>query len=149
VKLKAAVGGPSVPGETEKTDILLDAPQLKVKGLALEIENLELANLIRIGKVGLEVENLDAELFLQTQLGNLLHTVNLALGLLFAPAYNFNAAVAAWYNYLDLTRRWFEPPIKFSEDLKRPELPAVAKPLRLRKREYAVHAAIPAEEVTH
>jgi hypothetical protein len=115
------VDGSSVPAEPEKTDILLDAPQLKVKNLALEIENLELANLIRIGKVRLGIENLDAELFLQTELGDLLHTLdrltatlNLGLSLLFAPVYNLNVAVAAWSDYLELTRRWFELPIKFS-----------------------------------
>jgi hypothetical protein len=115
------VDGSSVPAEPEKTDILLDAPQLKVKNLALEIENLELANLIRIGKVRLGIENLDAELFLQTELGDLLHTLdrltatlNLGLSLLFAPVYNLNVAVAAWSDYLELTRRWLELPIKFS-----------------------------------
>src|ERR1700756_188325 len=90
--LRAAVGGLSVPSEPEKTDILLDAPQLKVKALALEAENLNLVNLILIGKLRLEIEDLDAELFLQTHLGNLLHTLNqltstanLGLSLFFAP----------------------------------------------------------------
>lgn len=132
--VRAAVGGTSVPGEVERADILLDAPQLKVKTLALEIENLNLANLVRIGKVRLEVENLDAELFLQTQLGNLLYTVNrlistlnLSLSLFFAPVHSVTVAVAAWSDYLELRRRGLELPIKFFEGCIRPDSLAAAR----------------------
>jgi pyruvate/2-oxoglutarate dehydrogenase complex dihydrolipoamide acyltransferase (E2) component len=126
---EAAAGDQSVP---EKADILLDAPQLEAQDLALEIEDLELANLIRIGKVRLELESLDAELFLQTHLGDLLHTlnrltstVNLGLSLFFAPAYNFNLAATAWYEYLELTRRWFELPLEMIEGQSRQEAKVV------------------------
>lgn len=116
---------PANPGEA---DILLDAPLLEAQNLVLEIENLELANLIRIGKVRLEVESLDADLFLQTNLGDLLHTLNrlastvdLGLSLFFAPVYNFNRAADAWYANLDLARRWFELPVRMMEGHPRPE----------------------------
>ena len=113
----------SKSGETEKPDILLDAPRLEAKDLALEIEDLNLANLVRIGKVRLEVQSLDAELFLQTHLGDLLHsldlitsTANLGLTLFFAPVYNFNRAADAWYENGQLARRWFELPIRMAEE---------------------------------
>jgi hypothetical protein len=128
----AGAGDQFVSGKPEKADILLDAPQLEAQNLALEIDDLELANLIRIGKVRLELESLDAELFLQTQLGDLLHTlnrltstVNLGLSLFFAPAYNFNLAAAAWYEYLELTRRRFELPLKMVEGRTRQEAKVV------------------------
>ncbi|MDD5207744.1 MAG: hypothetical protein PHS17_20105 [Desulfobacterales bacterium] len=129
--MKVAVGDPSVPSEAGKEDILLDAPQLKAKTLAIETENLELASLVRIGKVRLAIENLDTELSLQTHLAELLHTINrltstinLSLGLFFAPAYNFNVAAAALCEYLDFARRWFDLSIKFAEAARRPGTPA-------------------------
>jgi pyruvate/2-oxoglutarate dehydrogenase complex dihydrolipoamide acyltransferase (E2) component len=132
---EAGAGDRFVPGKPERADILLDAPQLEAQNLALEIDDLELANLIRIGKVRLELESLDAELFLQTHLGDLLHTldrltstVNLGLSLFFAPAYNFNLAAAAWYEYLELTRRWFELPLEMVEGRTRQEAKVVPPP---------------------
>ena len=122
-------------GETEKPDILLDAPRLEAKDLALEIEDLNLANLVRIGKVRLEVQSLDAELFLQTHLGDLLHsldlitsTANLGLTLFFAPVYNFNRAADAWYENGQLARRWFELPIRMAEERSRPEISSARRP---------------------
>lgn len=129
---EAGAGDQFVPRKPEKADILLDAPQLEAQDLALEIDDLEFAKLIRIGKVRLELESLDAELFLQTHLGDLLHTlnrltstVNLGLSLFFAPAYNFNLAATAWYEYLDLTRRWLELPLEMVEGQSRQEAKVV------------------------
>lgn len=132
---RTRAGDRFVSGKPEEADILLDAPQLEAQNLSLEIDDLELANLLRMGKVRLELESLDAELFLRTQLGDLLRTldrmtstVNLGLSLFFAPAYNLNLAATAWYEYLELTRRWFELPLETFEGLARQEAGAVTPP---------------------
>lgn len=123
---QAILRSPSIPEAPEPADILLDAPQLKVKALALELEHLELANPLRIGKVRLAVENLDAALFLQTHLTRLLDTLNrlsstlnLGLSLSLAPLNQLSVATAAWHNCLELTRCWFELPFDLAERGKR------------------------------
>jgi hypothetical protein len=89
----------------------------------LEIENLELANLIRIGKV-------------QTQLYDLLHTLDLLtatldLGLTLRTCLHLNVALAAQSVIWTSRDAGMSFPSIF---------PRTASPARLRKRDYAAHA---------
>ncbi len=102
------------PEDTE-LDILLDAPQLEAESLVVEIEDLELGDLVKIGKVRIEARNLDAQLLLQARLDTLLElvdrlltTIDASLALFTAPMYSFNLLMGATYKNLgilqDLTR---------------------------------------------
>lgn len=99
----------------ENADVLLDAPRLSADDLNLEIEDLEIDGVLRIGKVSLNAENLDAQLYLKADLDNLrvivermTGTANLAMSLFFMPAYNFNLWSGLAYRNLETMRRIME-----------------------------------------
>ena len=102
------------PEDTD-LDVLLDAPQLQAEGLVVEIEDLELGDLVKIGKVRIEARSLDAQLLLQAKLDTLLAivdrlltTIDASLALFAAPMHSFNLLMAATHRNLgilqDLTR---------------------------------------------
>lgn len=49
-------------------DVFLDAPQLNADGIDLEIENLDIAKVIKIGKVKVSISGLEAQLLLEARL---------------------------------------------------------------------------------
>lgn len=49
-------------------DVFLDAPQLNADGIDLEIENLDIAKIIKIGKVKVNISGLEAQLLLEVRL---------------------------------------------------------------------------------
>ncbi|AHY47836.1 Hypothetical Protein RradSPS_2553 [Rubrobacter radiotolerans] len=107
-----------------REDVLLDAPQLEAKNLALSIDELSVGDVIKLKGVRLEVESLDAELLLEARLENLrviverlTETANLGMSLFMAPAYGFNlfAAMAyrnaeIWQDLVQAQARLLAPP---------------------------------------
>ena len=96
------------PEDTD-LDVLLDAPRVQAEGLVVEIKDLELGDLVKIGKVRIEARSLDAQLLLQARLDTLLAivdrlltTIDATLALFAAPMYSFNLLIAATYRNLGI-----------------------------------------------
>ena len=60
-------------------DVLLDSPQLNSDGLELAIENLDLAKILKIGKVKANIDGLESQLHLEVRLRKIVDLVNQAL----------------------------------------------------------------------
>jgi hypothetical protein len=60
-------------------DVLLDSPKLNLEGLELELENLDLAKILKIGKVKANIDGLESQLLLEVRLRKIVDLVNQAL----------------------------------------------------------------------
>jgi hypothetical protein len=60
-------------------DVLLDSPKLNLDGLELAIENLDLANILKIGNVKANIDGLESQLLLEVRLRKIVDLVNQVL----------------------------------------------------------------------
>jgi pyruvate/2-oxoglutarate dehydrogenase complex dihydrolipoamide acyltransferase (E2) component len=60
-------------------DVLLDSPQLNLDGLELAIEDLDLANILKIGNVKVNIDGLESQLLLEVRLRKIVDLVNQVL----------------------------------------------------------------------
>ena len=66
----------AVEGADEGAGLLLDAPQLKLEGLSLELKDVQIARVVEIGELKVNADNLDAQALLKLRLDDIFKAVN-------------------------------------------------------------------------